>query len=217
MVTAGVSLITDIGGPLSVLLQEYIPTTLNKRRDEALRRLEEDLKKIERKIDQQKFQSESFHITLIKTLRLIVIERHQEKLEAFRGITLNEAITPSENPELDLFLAVTDTLTGDHIRMLKIFADPSKFVAADPKLVRHFKDISMGGIGEILKPAFPMLNREHFESMMDDLHQKSLSKVRRDGLGTTISKQGILEKKTTELGDRYIKFISLPNEIQTLK
>lgn len=210
LTAAAISAIPGIGGPLATVLQEYIPLTIEKRRNETIRQLAEELQRLENRVDDQKMRSEAFHITLIKTMRLLTVERHQEKLDAFRNIILNEAINQTENPELDFFVYVTDSLTGDHIRMLKIFGNPKAFVEADANLKKRFDELSFGGLGDILRPAFPRFDRNHLESMLDDLHQKALSNARRDSYATVSTPGSILQKKTTPLGDRYLQFLTRP-------
>lgn len=189
---------------------ELLPTTLEKKKNEALHQLEENFRRLENKVDDHKIRSESFHVTLVRVLRLITTEKSNEKRDAFRAIILNEVISPTENSELDYFLHVTENLTADHIRMLKIFSDPIGAVKTIPGLAKQFEDLQFGGINILLHPFFPSITRDHFAPLADDLNQKGLTTVARTSFGTTMSGHGILQKKTSPLGDRYIQFISLP-------
>ncbi len=206
------SALGPIGGPLAVLLQDYIPGTMAEKQKEAMRLVGEDLKRLEKRLDDSKLRSEAFHITLVKTLRMMSLERHPDKLEAFRGIVANEALKPSDGSEAEFFLGVTENLTGEHIRLLKILANPEAFANSLPDLKKRLDGISMGGIGALLEPAFPKLTRGHLESMLDDIYRKSLGSLKRDSYGITMSRSGIMAKTTTKIGDDYLQFISLPPE-----
>lgn len=197
-------------GPLAALMSEYIPTTLQKRQAEVIGALEHEMKRLETKIDKAKISSETFHLSFIKAVKFMISEGDSVKQEAFKAIILNDAITPGENFEKEFFMAVTESLTGNHIRVLKILCDPPKCVQNSPDLQRRFENLYSGGISALLEPLMSPLSRGHLEAILDDLYQKSLSTVNRGGYGTTTNKSGILQKKTTEIGERYMQFITLP-------
>src|SRR5580704_4514733 len=92
---------------LASLMQSYIPSTLEKRRSAFINELAEDLERLKMKIKENKIRSEDFHITLIKTMREAILEKHTSKLAAFRAIVLNEFISETENPETEFFLKIT--------------------------------------------------------------------------------------------------------------
>lgn len=207
---AAVSAIPIIGGPLATLIQEYVPATMQKRQATILKTLSDELKRLESRINDEKFRSEAFNLTFIKTAKLMLVEQNEEKLEAFKAIILNDAITSEENFEKEFFVAITNSLTGNHIRVLKILENPEKFVNNDSELSKRFENIYMGGLGSLLELPMRPLVRGHLEAILDDLHQKGLCSIGRNGYAITTTKSGILQKKTTDIGERYIKFITAP-------
>ena len=145
----------------------------------------------------------------------MAMEINPDKLTAFRAILLNEAITAVNSPESDFFLAITDGMTGIHIRMLRLLSDPPALLDVDAAAATQFKNLSHGSIGALIKAAFPALERGHLESLLGDLHQKSLSRVGRDGYAAMTTRRSILEKQTTEIGERFLAYISLPPECES--
>lgn len=212
LAAAGASLIPGVGGPLGTLLQEYLPSTWQVRQEESIRRLESDFERLKSKLADQKLRSEAFHVSLIRVIRLMIMELNEEKRTAFRAIILNEALIPTVSTEFQFFVGITEFLSGDHIRMLRILSNPLGFVEANPEILKSIQDLNTGGMVHLLKPAFPGFERGHLDAIADDLHQKSLSKMSREGLGSMSSRAGLLTQKTTEIGERYLRFISLPNE-----
>lgn len=207
---AAISAIPVLGGPIATLIQEYIPTTLQRRQAELLDSLSQEFKRLENRIDEAKFKSESFNLTFIKTVKLMLVELNSEKMEAFKAIILNDAISSGEDFEKEYFIGITDSLTGNHIRLLKILENPRKFVKTTPELQKSMDIFSTGSMGVLVSPLLSPLTQGHIVSMTDDLHQKGLTVISRDGYTRMITKNDILQKATTEIGDRYIKFITVP-------
>lgn len=207
---AAISMIPKLGGPIATLIQEYIPTTLQKRQEELLNSLSRDFKRLENRIDQNKFKSESFNLIFLKTVRLMLVEMNTEKMEAFKAIILNDAISSGEDFEKEYFIGITDSITGNHIRLLKILANPVKFAEGNPELKKTLEIFNMGGMSVLISPLMNPLSQGHIMSILDDLHQKGLSVVSRSGYNAMITKSSLLQKGTTEIGDRYIKFITVP-------
>lgn len=129
-----ISAISTGAGILAAIIKDLIPTTFETRTKEFLKQVADELQRLRGGLNEQRVRSESFHITLLKTIRLAIVERHEEKLRAFKDIILNDAISSSENPEIDLFLKITEDLTGNHIRMLKALSDPKEACRRSPQI-----------------------------------------------------------------------------------
>lgn len=207
---AALSLIPVLGGPIATLIQEYIPTTLQRRQVELLNSLSHEFERLESRINQEKLKSESFNLTFIKTVKLMLVEMSTEKMDAFKAIIFNDAISLGEDFEREYFIGITDSLTGNHIRLLKILANPGKCLETNPKLKKVIEVFNVGGMSVLVGPLMSPLSQGHISSLLDDLHQKGLSAVSRNGYNTMITKSSILQRATTEIGDRYIKFITMP-------
>jgi len=72
----------------------------------------------------------------------------------------------------------------------------------------------MGGITQAIEHAFPDLRGKEqiYKVIWGDLYQRGL--INTESLGTTMSRQGILTRRTTELGSKLIGFLSEPLELK---
>jgi hypothetical protein len=118
---ATVSSIPVLGGPLSVLLDKYLPSYMERRRNALMTQLADDLVKLTERITPEKLASDEFIAVFLKVFRRAMEEHLQEKLEAFRAIILNAALAEnSEFDEVSLFIRLVSDLTADQIRILRL-------------------------------------------------------------------------------------------------
>jgi hypothetical protein len=117
---------------------------------------------------------------------------------------------PIHHPEQSLqqiFLNFIDTFTVWHLRLLKLFHDPLGW-AKDNK--HNFPAMNMGSLARVLESAFPELHGKGtlYQQIWRDLYQRGL--VDTGSLDTTMSKQGVMSRHTSELGKQFLQFIEEP-------
>jgi hypothetical protein len=102
-----------------------------------------------------------------------------------------------------------DTFTVWHIKILQFFDNPTKWFENAGQNPPNFM---MGSLSSILTNAFPPLSgqQELLDVIWRDLHDNGLHNT--SGLMTTMSGNGLLANRTTQLGQEFLKFISTPNE-----
>ena len=90
-----------------------------------------------------------------------------------------------------------DQLSEMHLRIIKVFYAPE----APPGL-------SIGGLGNVLEHNIPELRgqRELYDQLWRDLYGRGL--VNTDGLHVTMSGNGLIQRRTTGLGEALLKLIS---------
>lgn len=141
---------------------------------------------------------------------MLALRNHQEeKLEALRNAVLNVAIGHSPEEDLrQLFLNFIDVCTVTHIRLLSLMGGPEEW--GKKHGVEFPSNWNMGGITQAIEHAFPDLRGKEqiYKVIWGDLYQRGL--ISTPGLGTTMSRQGILARRTTELGQKLIDFLSEP-------
>lgn len=73
-----------------------------------------------------------------------------------------------------------------------------------------FREAGACGITQAIEHAFPDLRGKEqiYKVIWDDLYQRGL--IDTSGLGTTMSREGILARRTTDLGAKLIDFLSEP-------
>jgi len=204
------------GGVLKTLLDNYIPSTWQSRQEKVLSQLSEDMKRLEGRLNDQRLRSEDFHITMVKVIRDSIVELHTAKQEAFRAILLNEAMAPTGDRERDLFIKITEDLTGDHIRLLKVLSDAKKFCDSNQN-VRNTVNALMSpnrmepssiDLQSAVGQAMSGIPSDHFAVLLGDLQRYGLI-LEGDVINLETFSGGFV-KRTKPLGDRYIKFITLP-------
>ena len=90
-----------------------------------------------------------------------------------------------------------DQLSEMHLRILKVFSPPE----SPPGL-------SMGGLGNVLEHDIPELRgrRELYDQLWRDLYGRGL--VNTDGLHVTMSGNGLIQRRTTGLGEALLQLIA---------
>lgn len=162
---------------------------------EKLQELESEGLKLEALQDNEEFVSAVMHATQI------ALRTHQNaKLEALRNAILNIAKGHAPEEALqNVFLNLVDSFTELHLRILKVFQSP----APPPNM-------SMGGLSNVLEHNIPDMHgrRELYDQIWKDLYSRGL--VNTEGLHVTMSGQGLGEKRTTGIGDAFLRFIEEP-------
>lgn len=205
-----------LGGAGVEIFNSIIDTPMNERRMQWMNQVGNALNDLIEKsvLTEQGLQHNETFITTVSQASMLAIRSHQqEKLEALRNAVLNVAI--GHGPEEDLrqlFLNFIDVCTVTHIRLLSLMNGPEEW--GQKHGVEFPSSWSMGGIAQAIEHAFPDLRGKEriYKVIWGDLYQRGL--INTDGLGTTMSRQGILARRTTELGAKLIDFLSEPVELE---
>ena len=199
---AGLSAIPIVGGPAVELFQYIIQPPLEKRRGEWMAQVGEKLQELEAnglKLDELQ-NNEEFVSAVMHALQIALRTHQVAKLDALRNAILNVAKGQAPDEALqNVFLNLIDSFTELHLRILKVFQAPSP----PPSM-------SMGGLGSVLEHNIPELrgNRELYDQLWKDLYSRGL--VNTDHLHVTMTGHGLGQKRTTGIGDAFLKFIEEP-------
>ena len=210
---AGRALLSAIpvaGGAAVELFQFIITPPLEKRRNDWMREIGQAVQNLERNkgiaIEDLK-SNDVFIDTLLQASQIALRTSQQDKLIALKNAVINSALPqPLEQTLQQMFLDWIDTFTVWHIRVLSLFHNPQKWATDNNKPLP--KNISIGGLDTILGHAFPELaqDRALYDQISKDLYQKGL--LNTDGLHTMMSWNGMLARRTTDLGEKFLAFIS---------
>ena len=200
---AGLSIVPVVGGPAVELFQYVIQAPLEKRREEWMARIGEGISKLvsEGPNLEALRDNEQFVSVVMQATQIAVRTHQQEKLEMLRNAVLNVATGKSTDESLQtMFLNFVDVFTEWHVRMLR-------FAQAPP----GNRDAMMGGLSHVLEGAFPELRgqREFYDSVWHDLFQRGL--INTDSLHVTMTGAGLVAKRTTGHGDKFLAFITAAN------
>ena len=199
---AGLSAIPVIGGPAVELFQYLVQPPLEKRRGEWMAQVGEKLRELEAKgLKLEDLQKNEAFVSAVMHASQIALRTHKaEKRDALRNAILNVAKGQAPDEALqNVFLNLVDSFTEIHLRILKVFQAP----APPPNM-------SMGGLSSVLEHNIPELrgNRELYDQLWKDLYSRGL--VNTDGLHVTMTGNGLGQKRTTGIGDTFLKFIEEP-------
>ncbi|HCO22448.1 MAG TPA: hypothetical protein DIT97_05070 [Gimesia maris] len=203
IVKAGLSSVPVIGGAAVELFQHVVQPPLEKRRAEWMEQVGQRLKELEENgLDLESLQDNDQFISAAMHASQIALRTHQEeKLEALRNAVLNIATgqSPGEARQ-HMFLNFVDVMTETHIRILKLFQFPN---SPPPQLFA-------GGLSNMLEHYIPEMRgqRELYDQMWSDLNSKGL--VTTPSLHGMMSANGLMVKRTSEFGDSFLGFITMP-------
>lgn len=115
------SAIPYAGGTLSFLLDKYIPSEAERKRNDFIMTLANDLEEMKEKIDVSNLDTPEFYSIFTKLLKASMEEYRDEKITAFRNLTLNIILEPHKFNKLDFYTQLVISLVPDEIMILHIF------------------------------------------------------------------------------------------------
>lgn len=142
------------GGP--ELFEAVITSPLEKRRDEWRRDVTEAVRELQERLenfDPRKLGENQMFVTAVAEAGFIAIRNHsKEKRQALLNAIQNSALQSAPDEELQLlFLALVDSLTPMHLRLLKLFSEPQ----SNPRIAAlPHQDYSASQIAETAFPDF---------------------------------------------------------------
>lgn len=211
---AAISAIPTVGGPAAELFASLVTPPLERRLQAWMSEVAEGLRELEgqRKVSFEDLQKdEAFIDTLLHASQAAMRTHQQEKRAALRNAVLNSALPNPPDESLRLvFLSLVDQFTVWHLRLLKLFQDPEGWAR---KHNHDYGSIYAGGLSLILESAYPELRgrRDFYDQLWRDLYLRGL--VNTDTLHGMTTVSGLMAKRTTDLGDRFLAFIEEPEDI----
>jgi len=209
-VTKSLANLLPVTGMLATLVDEFIPSEVNTRRDSLLLKLEKDFEELPERVEEA--LKEPFFISIfMQAFRSSMATEKEEKVDVYRAIILNTLIeqTPDKD-EVEIMLKTTDSLTPLHIKLIKLFENPPKYLEENLDAKERFGNVSMGGIGHLIRACFPNYSQDLINVALRDINNSGIG----NGLdnAATMTESGILACRITEFGKRYIKLITLPQK-----
>jgi hypothetical protein len=210
LVRAGLGAIPIAGSAAVELFSSLITPPLESRRNIWMQEIANRITSLEKEkvIDISKLSKNDNFITIMMHASQIAIRNHaNEKLNALRNAVLNSALpAPPEESKQLLFLNYIDDLTVWHLRVLVLFHDSRKWFKINEKNEPTFAITS--NYEQLLLAAYPELrgNDELFDIIDKELANKGLFSS--TGLRPMMSRDAAFQKRTTTLGDQFIKYIS---------
>ena len=209
---AALTAVPVLGGALTEAFSAIIEPPMARRKTEWMVQVSDALNDLYEKnivTEEDLQENEKFFTTLVHASNVAIKNHETEKLEALRNAVINSALPGAPDDTLQqLFLNLIDTCTSWHIAILKLFQNPAQWAAENN---HQFPNWSMGGISDVLVSAYPKLQGQDnlYKLVWQDLYRNGL--LNTEGLNTTMTGNGMFSKRTTDIGDKFVAFISAPN------
>jgi hypothetical protein len=148
----------------------------------------------------------AFTDALLFSLRVASYTSQTEKVRALRNAVLNSALRGSPEVAIQqMFMSLTERFTDRHLVVLKLFQDAAAWRTQDGAGLPQRSSASA-----ILFDAFPdaRLHEPLYRQLWTDLHAAGLVKLPVLENGPEGDARRI--RRTTDLGDQYLSFISSP-------
>ncbi len=211
IVKAGLGAVPIAGSAAVELFTHIVTPPIEKRRIAWMHDIGERLEKLEGQgyitLSELK-DNPAFIDTVIKTTQYALRTSEAEKIEYFRNALINTAIGESpEQSESQIFLNLLDSYTIWHVRILKLFDNPSHWFETNK--IEPLRNVMGGGLKIILEIAFPELKgRTDFCNLIwEDLKRAGLHNS--GSLGAMMTGSGLLQNQTTDIGRRFLQFIDI--------
>lgn len=182
---------------------------LDKRRAEWMNEMAQKLKDLEerKKIDFKELQNNDQFIDVVLQATTYALKTSEkEKITAFQNAITNTAVGVTPDKTISqIFLNQLDSFTVWHIKILKFIDDPRLWFQ---KANRTPPSFMAGSLSNILFEAYPELKDENdmVGVIWNDLRIAGLHGT--GDLNTIMSEDGTLSSRTTNLGKKFLDYIS---------
>jgi hypothetical protein len=201
-----VGVVPFAGGLLGEVMGLVWQPALERRRDEWFRKLGESVIRLQQEHSEIRARLESEQVlTVTAQAAVSAISTHQEeKRTALRAAVLNSALAvePDEERQL-LFLRLIDSFSASHLQLLAFLHDPSAGFA-ERGIDRP--QITAGAMSHLIEAVFTDWPKDFYPVIGRDLETSGLI----HGLSGMMTAQGLWQGRTTELGQRFLRFVTEP-------
>ena len=201
-ISAGVPV---VGGPISFILDKYIPSEVERKRNKLLNQLNKDVEDLKDKIYVRNMYTPIFQSVFNSLLQASFTEYRHEKITAFRNIILQMLQTSDEIflDQASFFSRLVILMIPDEIRILNIF------YMLDIK--RIYSDLDEGknrNIYKIISKLCCEYDQEYISALIVDLQRYALISGSRKQK-KLYNRGGIF---LTTLGEKFTDYIFNPIE-----
>lgn len=204
--------IPAVGGVLAEIANAVISKRQNRRLNEFLTSLAEDLKNHQDRVNREFVKTEEFEDLAENIMSKAAETRQKEKLDALRYVFVNTVL--SDRPNYDEASEITEMIDKwqpRHIILIQILADP---LGADQKMGNT---VGKGGglitsISAILRKLLPNWDDDQIERTWNDLYGAQIHRT--SGTKTMMTDKGIhqLDNRLTDFGNKVAEYLKSPKQ-----
>lgn len=198
------------GGAVTPWLALICAPPAARRRDEFIQDLSDRLRELEDAglLTLEDLESDAFVTAVLRTIPAAMSTAAAEKLAALRNAAVNTALGRQPAEDLfEMFLRYVDDLAPLHIKLLVLFDDPG---ARCREVGRDYSGLLSGTPWQVVCDIYPELADEQVvcSHAWSELHARGLTST--DSLFGMMTARGITERRSSELGRRFVEFIKKP-------
>jgi hypothetical protein len=208
---SALQLLSDV--TVSELLTNIITPALQIRKQEWANNIGQKLKDLEESHSLQLedlSSNQQFIDTVLQSTNYAIKTSDLDKIEIFKNVIINAALGDTPNQTLtQIFLNLIDSFTTWHIKILKLFDNPTEWFNVNNKSLPNYAAASLTSV---ITGAFPELGAENelLDLIWSDINRAGLTNT--SGIRTTMTGSGLLAERTTKLGKQFLDFISTKNQ-----
>jgi len=193
-----ISPVPILGSLYSSVIDTVKSECLSKRQKKWAEAVEDRLRNLETTLEDLG-QNDQFVTALLKASELAMKTSREEKINFLANSVVNSLNPSVDEEKLLVFLDLLDKYTVSHIKIIYFFYNPRRFEGTDAYLRGY------GGVTDPLFYVYPELNNDLFKKIYKDLYVDGM--VSLENLNITMTGSGMLAKRTTTIGDEFLKFI----------
>ncbi len=194
-----------VGGTLITCIMDSVKSnTLQKRLDEWREMVEQRLSKLECSL-YDIGNNELFTSCIIKATDTALKTSQSEKRNYLADAVFNSSQIDMDENIAMIYLDMLERYSFLHLKILHFFYNPKAFEGI------NISKYSMGSAIDPLYDTYPELkgHKEIINKIVKDLYSEGL--LNTENLSVMMSGSGMIAKRTTELGDNFINFITYKN------
>lgn len=210
---AAISAVPIVGAPVATLLTAGAGGVVNRRLTDWFAELARTVEQLGARVDELQPErlanSDVFADAVMTAARTVEKTSQQEKLDALRNAVLNSVMPGA--PDADVrasFFAIIDDFTPSHLRMLRLYDDPRRWLDShrDDMFVAH---LASSMWNHLVEAALPELVGEVAARFFADLNRDGLVTIR-DFDARIWRQNGTSGRVTSGYGQRFLAFIANP-------
>lgn len=202
------------GGPITSLLNDYIPSEVSKRKDDLLVALQHDFQILAEEINEKNLNRPAFISLFMQSFKSAMATEKDEKIECYRAIIANSLI--ESNPDSDkevIMLKILDTLSPLHIKFLKVLRDPRKYMADNNQIERaraimQELGVKAEGLKTFAEVCFPEYEFSLINIIGKDIVNSGLAEQ------ASLTNIDLLSPRLNSFGNNFLEFITFPKDFK---
>jgi len=212
VVKAAISGIPIIGGPISSLVNDYIPNKKLKRLLDFTKQLSENIERFKDEIDEEFVKTDEFAYLFEQTYKLVLENYQKEKLDSLMALLVNSLRGRDLKADtMEYYLKKIETLSPLHLGMLRFLSFPVDCFAEIGIKPEDVKDYNFS---RTLQAYFRDVPLDVLKGVFGDIHQMGFTNTDQIIFGalTAGSGVGIISGRVSSLGKDFMKFCTLELE-----